>query len=567
MADSQVLGQGTIPIYADLEPLFGDLARIPDQIIRRAAEAKKRLQSELAGVQVKMGAAMEVGNANEVNRLTAAETQLKAKIDACNVSIGNQFAAMGRQTQAAGASAAATNQAAGAMGKVAPGSKNAAMGMLLLGQTIDDAQYGFRSIVNNIPGLVMSLGGSAGLAGALSIAAVAVNQFIQHWDDFESAFKGGDFLGDTLGKLGELRKELEKQYYAKIDVVFGSGEGDGAGVKSVRAAQDAEKERVKDESEAAGKAREKVKGLQSKEEKQRGQAVEEAIGESGQGSSLAGSLYDKAIARRGGKFKGEHAEEQDAALKKSIGLLLDSALKGKHQNVEALADLAGGDLGEKIRETLPAGKKAKKEKEFDEEADTVYRQLESRDRKLTEEGDEERFLEGNKEAAEARKRREHKAAEVAGGLESGASGRKFAAGTLDEGDVENALRAAGYTDPAKMGKRVSEVMDKLSEDYLKKVAKIAQERGVDGATAQRALAQEAVMHDLHDQIGVARRRVELAAAAPQASIESVDSYLKNIQLGAFNKGDDVPKRQLKVLESIEKALKDDRPAAAGAIFG
>lgn len=53
---------------------------------------------------------------------------------------------------------------------------NSGMGMLMLSQTIDDAQYGLRGVVNNIAPLVMALGGGTGLAGAATIAAVAINQ-------------------------------------------------------------------------------------------------------------------------------------------------------------------------------------------------------------------------------------------------------------------------------------------------------------------------------------------------------------------------------------------------------
>jgi hypothetical protein len=54
----------------------------------------------------------------------------------------------------------------------------AGMGMLQLGQAVEDAQYGLRGVMNNIPGLVMSLGLGAGAAGGLNIALVAVSQLL-----------------------------------------------------------------------------------------------------------------------------------------------------------------------------------------------------------------------------------------------------------------------------------------------------------------------------------------------------------------------------------------------------
>lgn len=62
---------------------------------------------------------------------------------------------------------AAAQQAAG---------NNRAQGLLLLGQALEDAQYGLRGVMNNIPGLVMSFGLGAGAAGVLQIALVAVSQ-------------------------------------------------------------------------------------------------------------------------------------------------------------------------------------------------------------------------------------------------------------------------------------------------------------------------------------------------------------------------------------------------------
>jgi hypothetical protein len=49
------------------------------------------------------------------------------------------------------------------------------MGVLEVSRIIEDAQYGMRGVLNNIPGLIMSFGGGMGLAGVVSIAAVAVS--------------------------------------------------------------------------------------------------------------------------------------------------------------------------------------------------------------------------------------------------------------------------------------------------------------------------------------------------------------------------------------------------------
>lgn len=48
-----------------------------------------------------------------------------------------------------------------------------AMGFLAFTQAVEDAQYGMQGVINNIPQMVMGFGGTAGLAGSLSLAAVA----------------------------------------------------------------------------------------------------------------------------------------------------------------------------------------------------------------------------------------------------------------------------------------------------------------------------------------------------------------------------------------------------------
>jgi hypothetical protein len=61
------------------------------------------------------------------------------------------------------------------------GATNAGMAMLMFSQGLEDAQYGLRGVMNNIPPLIMALGGGPGLAGAVSVGAVAVSQLSKVW--------------------------------------------------------------------------------------------------------------------------------------------------------------------------------------------------------------------------------------------------------------------------------------------------------------------------------------------------------------------------------------------------
>jgi len=86
---------------------------------------------------------------------------------------------------------------------------DAATALLYLGQTADDLQYGFRSIVNNIPTLVAAMGGGAGVAGAVGIAAVAINQAISHLDELKAAAGNSEALVDLARRFQGIADALD----------------------------------------------------------------------------------------------------------------------------------------------------------------------------------------------------------------------------------------------------------------------------------------------------------------------------------------------------------------------
>ncbi len=81
-----------------------------------------------------------------------------------------------------------------AMDKTQTSTRNAGMAVLQFSQAFEDAQYGIRGVVNNIPGLVMSLGGGMGLAGVVSVGAVVISQLVER-----------------LGLLGKSTKDVSKE--------------------------------------------------------------------------------------------------------------------------------------------------------------------------------------------------------------------------------------------------------------------------------------------------------------------------------------------------------------------
>lgn len=59
------------------------------------------------------------------------------------------------------------------MRKAGAAGKSGALGFLAFSQAVEDVQYGIRGVLNNIPQMVLGFGGTAGIAGAFSLAAVA----------------------------------------------------------------------------------------------------------------------------------------------------------------------------------------------------------------------------------------------------------------------------------------------------------------------------------------------------------------------------------------------------------
>ena len=90
------------------------------------------------------------------------------------------------------------------------GGTGAAAALLDLGYILDDVQYGFRGVVNNIPGFVQKMGLGAGVAGVAGIAAVAINQLIQSFPELT------DWMSKARPKIEELVTAIGKQT-AEVD--------------------------------------------------------------------------------------------------------------------------------------------------------------------------------------------------------------------------------------------------------------------------------------------------------------------------------------------------------------
>lgn len=98
------------------------------------------------------------------------------------------------------------------MTTAASSSRNSANALLMVSQAAEDAQYGIRGVLNNIPPLVMALGGGAGIAGGVSLAAVALTKLIELFGETSKAAKTSaidvELVADTYAS--GIVKNLEK---------------------------------------------------------------------------------------------------------------------------------------------------------------------------------------------------------------------------------------------------------------------------------------------------------------------------------------------------------------------
>lgn len=158
---------------ADVKPAINSLAALSDEV--------QRLERELRDVPVGGKAFMDLaGQIKEAKeRLTEAERQ------------------------------------AARLGGVVGKRGNAGMAVLEFSRAFEDAQYGIRGVLNNIPGLIAMLGGGAGLAGVISVAAVLGTQL---WEKLSSgADKSKKKTKDYKDELAELTKFFEDLGRPQLD--------------------------------------------------------------------------------------------------------------------------------------------------------------------------------------------------------------------------------------------------------------------------------------------------------------------------------------------------------------
>lgn len=198
-------------IYADLDINSGNMVRG----LAQGERAVKLIEAELRNLdqQLKTGAIDIDPYLSKVHQLEMAYGGLAIRMNDARSAIHSQASAIHGQASALDILNGKIQKTSGAMQGGSHAANRFSMGLMQLGYMVDDIQYGFSSIVNNIAPLVYGLGGSGGLAVTAQITAVAAYQLYNNWDKLEQIFgitTSEDVARLSIEKLGESVKDLQK---------------------------------------------------------------------------------------------------------------------------------------------------------------------------------------------------------------------------------------------------------------------------------------------------------------------------------------------------------------------
>lgn len=183
----------------------------------KGQEEGKKLEEQLAAndlAAAKARAALDdLADAYQRGAVTGSEYAAdKARLEAA---IAGEERATAKLLKGYKGLAADTDRASKASGKLG-------LGFLEVSRAVEDAQYGFRGVINNIPQMIMLFGGTAGLASSLSLVAVGVNVLLSRLKELWSSLSEGDVrtASDQIKDLAEKVKELsEKPMRLRVEQV------------------------------------------------------------------------------------------------------------------------------------------------------------------------------------------------------------------------------------------------------------------------------------------------------------------------------------------------------------
>ena len=258
---------------------------------------------------------------------------------------------------------------------------SAAMGFMALSNAVQDVQYGFGGIINNIPGIVSGMGLGMGVAGAAQIAGVAFGVLNKNVDLFgtEAAAAAKEAtataneataLANSTQRAADAAADAAKKY-AELNAALKKTEAD---YKAVSAASD--------------EAIESAKRLQDIETKRGDLQSELAMAEIDAMAAGGQISKDDAAARREG-VRAQRAARAAALEEKALAATI-KAEEERAAAAEAAAKAQKKILDEKLKEGSDAGLMTAKQRKaaeealdaFEKEADAAKKRAEDEKRSL-----------------------------------------------------------------------------------------------------------------------------------------------------------------------------------------
>lgn len=447
--------------------------------------------------------------------------------------------------------AEAYRQTASALRAAESSAGRAGQSLNQIGFAVDDLQYGFKGISNNIQPVLMSIPSLAKFAGPISIAAIATYQLYTHWDQLmdlmglglpQPALTGAEALAQGLKKAQDEADELGKK--AKLTWY------ELAKLKSLKVEIADLKKATKDAEEL-----ESVLGGRSEREKSVGDGFKKALDESGGQNAvdeLSSALGDGADAK-GLVFNPvtRTMTEPDKAAK-------DLTLAATRGDEMARAEIVkvlkpGSRFAAEIEKNSPEAK------EKQDRADAVA-------------DSEQEAFDANLENGKSRKQREQaEARKVAGDILKGKAGDKFLTGTGTDEDITAELGRMGLrTDDPLLRKRVRSQVDEQSREMG---AAEATEKGLaDPLAGGKSLVEERQKKRKDDAARELKDRVDAAKQAnPELARAAAESIKGMVQIGGLDLGDAkaniVGGLKAKLGEDVARSLVDDAGVSAGKAIG
>ncbi|MHC5541025.1 hypothetical protein ACYOEI_22615, partial [Singulisphaera rosea] len=192
--------------------------------------------------------------------------------------------------------ATASKNAANAANKgVGASTANVGRAALEASRAIEDMQYGFAGVVNNIPGVVTAFGGSMGMTAAISLCSIGVNQLINHYDDLLGVFSSKEPFRLATAGLDEIKKRIEELEKKEVKLSIDQTEIDAARAKLKEMA-------------TTEQAFDRFRGIKGENEKQAGEQAEQLLSMAPGGAK---KLADDLAAAIGKRLVGEDGQLAD----------------------------------------------------------------------------------------------------------------------------------------------------------------------------------------------------------------------------------------------------------------